>query len=386
MKKNAGKWYGRGWPGALPVVLAIILLMFGISYGGYRCSKDKGSQKEKILPAESYRDVYQKALERNTLSAIDTERQIIERLGKAGYAAVDYENQIDMVQAEKVREFCRKAESKEKGTVTVLVVLDNGGYIQYVLETEDGVVNVIQSSLNWEKGRPRQGAEEAYTAVDWDYSDKGYLFFEKYQPEGYDGPSGHTALRVEPLDEVCREFNRRYLLPVGYGRNNMFITDWQEAAWGELNFYDLYEIMYFMKYKTQGDFDFEDMDQIRNIPEQEFEEVFRTYFNIDGDTLKERMEYTEAGHTYAYRPRGLYERSATSYPIPEVTAYRENEDGTLTLTVDAVWWEKSLDRAFTHEVTIRPLAADGFQYVSNRILPSEQSSPPTWYTERRPLS
>lgn len=39
---------------------------------------------------------------------------------------------------------------------------------------------------------------------------------------GFDGPSGYTAVRVEPLDEICREFNRKYLRMVGYDQNNLW--------------------------------------------------------------------------------------------------------------------------------------------------------------------
>ena len=53
-----------------------------------------------------------------------------------------------------------------------------------------------------------------------------------------------TALRVEPLDEKCRELNRCYILPVSYGKNNMFLINWNENDFGELNFYDLYDIFY----------------------------------------------------------------------------------------------------------------------------------------------
>lgn len=68
-------------------------------------------------------------------------------------------------------------------------------------------------------------------------------------------------------------------------------------------------------------------------------------------------------------------------PYPEVTAYRENEDGTLTLVTDAVWAEENLDRAYSHEVTVRLLEDGQWQYVSNHILPSEENMIPA-YTAR----
>ena len=67
-------------------------------------------------------------------------------------------------------------------------------------------------------------------------------------------------------------------------------------------------------------------------------------------------------------------------PYPEVVSYIENQDGTITLEVNAVWPQKELDQAFCHSVTIRLLDKDRFQYVSNYVSRSEIEV--TWYTER----
>ena len=74
--------------------------------------------------------------------------------------------------------------------------------------------------------------------------------------------------------------------------------------------------------------------------------------------------------------------SDLNIPEPEVVAYEKNPDGTLRLTVNAVWAEKCLEQAFCHEVTVRPLEDGSFQYVSNRVLQSENNVEITWYTER----
>ena len=273
------------------VVLGLVFIILGIVFCLYRGAADKNMAHESLLPAECYREVYEEALKNGELSTLETEKEIMDCLGEAGYPAVDYDNQIDMVQPEKVEEFCRRVEGKEKGEVTVFVVLDNGGYVRYEMHTENGEVAIAESILTWQDGEPRQGTADEYAAYSWEYAEKGYLFFEKYQPEGYDGATGHTALRVKPLDETCRELNRKYILPIGYERNNMFIADWKEQGWGELNFYDLYEIMYQMKYKEQADFDFEDMKEIRRIPAGDFEKVFQTYFAVESSDLKDNMTY-----------------------------------------------------------------------------------------------
>ena len=36
----------------------------------------------------------------------------------------------------------------------------------------------------------------------------------------------------------------KYLAPISFEQNNMFIVDWSEDDFGELNFYDMYDILY----------------------------------------------------------------------------------------------------------------------------------------------
>ena len=55
--------------------------------------------------------------------------------------------------------------------------------------------------------------------------------------------------------------------------------------------------------------------------------------------------------------------------VPEVTDIRKNEDGTVTLTVDAVCdTVLCSDAVITHELTIRFSEDGAFQYLSNKIL------------------
>ena len=270
--------------------------------------------------------------------------------------------------------------------------------MRYDLKASKGDIEVARSSLKWEDGEPRAAYFTEYSAYTWDYTEKGYLFFEEYHPSGYDGPSGHTAIRVKPLDEECRKWNRECLEPIGYEGNNMFISDWSEEDFQNLNFDDLYERMYLMSYGEQIPFDFDYGRVEYEVAEDSLEAVFQKYFKIDSQMLREKMTYYSEDGTYHYRARCLYDcGTGTEAPSPEVTAYRANEDGTVTLTVEAVWAKKNMDCAFSHEVTVRLTEGkkdvqeektDGnkagrqIQYVSNRVLPTETNVEPIWYCER----
>ena len=286
-----------------------------------------------------------------------------------------------MQNPDKVRTFARKVEEKKKAGVSLFIVNDGGGFTRYDLKTADGNVDVVKSSLYWEGDTPKSDYKEEYRTKTWVCDEEGYLFFERNNLTG--AGSGRVAVRLQPVDDTCRELNRKYLMPAGYHQNNMFTTDWNEDDYGNLNLYDLYEKLYMMKTGEETPYEFAFTGRTYEVPEEEFEAVFLDFFQIDSQMIRQRTTYHEGTHTYQYRPRGLYDKGTTpDVPFPEVVSYEENGDGTLKLTVNAVWPKKSLERAFRHEVVVRPLNGDGYQYVSNHVVPSDDNVEPEWYMER----
>ena len=175
---------------------------------------------EKII--ECCLDIYEKAADEKRDVDLEMTRSIINQLGKNGYSAVDSKNQIDMTEADKVVQFCKMVEAREESHITIIEVDYLGGLIKYDLQTKDGNVDVTRNYYRYDNGKMRRESTGSYQANRWEY----------------------TALRVQPLDETCRELNREYLLPISYKRNNMFLVDWSEDDFGELNFYDMYDILY----------------------------------------------------------------------------------------------------------------------------------------------
>ena len=55
--------------------------------------------------------------EKSELNTLKVKRKIINCLEEKGYAAVDCDNQIDMVNREKVEDFCKVAEKEEQAAV-----------------------------------------------------------------------------------------------------------------------------------------------------------------------------------------------------------------------------------------------------------------------------
>lgn len=195
-------------------------------------------------------ELYEKATEKNKIADLEIIRSIVNQFGENGYPAVDSRNQIDMTEAEQVEWFCEMVDTQEEAEITIIEVSYLGGYVKYDLETKDGNVDVVKSYYKYENGNMKREVTGSYQAKYWNYTEDGYLMFSGvwFSEELYvltlSGAEEHTALRVQPLDETYRELSRKYLLPIGFEQNNMFIVDWSEDDYGDLNFYDMYALLY----------------------------------------------------------------------------------------------------------------------------------------------
>lgn len=318
---------------------------------------------------------------------------MVHKLGAHGYPAVDRGNQVDMENTEQVLRFCEKIDKKKEDKLTVLVVetetLDF--FTIYQLSTKMGAVEVCKAVYQYNSDCFEKKGEARFPVDLWQQTKEGYLIFtgSHYSEESFvltmsDVPEV-IAWRVEPLDIRCREMNRRYILPVGYSRNNLFVCDWSEEEYRNLDFYDLFDRFYPMVYGQTVPYVMDEeinVGAVYQIPEAEFERVVMLRFSIDRETLHTVTRYLPESKAYDYRPRGFHEVEYSSIPYPEVVDYTENVDGTVTLTVNAVYPEEATSKAFTHQVVIRPVGQDGFQYVSNEMLPSEDDLGTGWHTDR----
>ena len=341
--------------------------------------------------AAIYRDIYDEAVETNTLSSLETLRRIVARLGENGYVAVDSENQVDMAGAEQVIEFCKAVDEKKSAMLTIIVIKDFG-FRKFDLKTEDGNVNIVRGYYQYDQdGCLQNRSTVSYPADIWQYTEEGYILFEGsyFSDENYvltlsDTPE-HTALRVLPLDEKCRELNRKYILPVGYEQNNIFLTDWNEEDIGELDFYDIFDNFYPILHGQSVPYVADEslaVGAVYQIPEEIFENVIMTHFNVNKEALRRETTYNPEKAAYEYRPRGFYEVEYPDIPYPEVVSYTENQDGTITLIVNAVYPNGNTSMAYSHKTVIRPLEEDCFQYVSNQMMNLIDEHDIWWHSNR----
>jgi hypothetical protein len=128
------------------MILIVLIVFTGCGQNRITEKEEKKETVESEMNAEvkktaqTFRSVYMK--EKSELNTLKVKRKIINCLEEKGYAAVDCDNQIDMVNREKVEEFCKAAEKEEQAAVDIVVVFDEGEIIQYHLESMNGKINV----------------------------------------------------------------------------------------------------------------------------------------------------------------------------------------------------------------------------------------------------
>ena len=181
----------------------------------YLSAENDSADAERI--EEILSDIYEEAADANTLGSLDITRRMVIRLGENGYVAVDSGNQVDMTQAEQALGFCRAVDEKETAELTIIVIMGMG-IRKFDLKTEDGNVNIVRGYYQYDQnGCLKNRSAVSYPADFWQYSEEGYLIYEGscFSVEGYiltlSATREHTMLRILPLDEKCREYNRKYV-------------------------------------------------------------------------------------------------------------------------------------------------------------------------------
>lgn len=314
-----------------------------------------------------------------------TVKQIVKNLGESGYIAIDSENKVNMTCADKLQEFINKQKTSEPASVQVIQVSYNNGFSLYHMTTNESIVNVKQTYYKFANNHLVESKKSEFEADYFTFTEEGYLMIEGFwhSPEKYvlslSAEEEHIALRVFPLEEKYRELCNKYISPVSYGLNNMFLTDWNHKDFSKLDFYDIFEKFYMETYETSFPYIMnEDLSigEEYEIPANEFEKVVMQHIQITKQELHSLLRYSKEMDCYIFRPRGFYEYDYADIPYPEVVSYKKNEDGSITLLVNAVYPNENTSKLFSHMVTIKENNGKTY-YLSNQIV--ENQEPNLWW-------
>lgn len=294
-----------------------------------------------------------------------------ERIAEAGDCVTTYGHYVDMENHEKFEDFLERAAKGESGG-EILYKITRDGMINRQKYRYDGENMYVTSAVV----SPQSGREPELTYLncsrieEWRLTEKGWFCYRlcvPEYPEVTEVVDGSCMVRVTPMTDENREMSERCVFGVAYKGNNLFCCDWDAAHMEKLDYNGLYEYLYGMKYGEA----FPAEESRDGIPGEAFENLMAEYLPVTEEELRSYAVYDAENHTYAWEMQE-YSNDAPVFfsgSVPEVTGIRANEDGTVTLTVDAVC-EMLLcdDAAITHEVTVKFREDGSFQYLGNRVL------------------
>lgn len=322
------------------------------------------------LISDIYRDA-DKGTASNVVLMDETILEMQKKVMKTGCpvaASVAYSN---LGNYESVDDFLEECMDGKSGSVVVYKIHNDGGIgrMKFVFDGTD--MYVIGTTGVWNDNNKPGISYISHTRVkEWKYTDKGWFCYElcvPEYPEVTEMVDGSCLIRVKPMTEEQREMSERCVLGLGYQGNNLLCSNWDIDHMEALDYNGMYEYLYAMKYQEK----FNSEDYLNGIPKEEFEKLIMEYLPVTAGQIQEYAVFDEKSRTYIWVRLGCSNYAPTFFgtSLPEVTDIKENEDGTVTLTVDAVCDMVICDDAvITHELTVR-FAEDGsFRYLGNEIL------------------
>lgn len=338
--------------------------------------EQKQLQSTVLSAAESVKEIYKDVIIADDekyssgVSGLTSEQQkaVVEQLGAEGMVSVG-EN-VNMQNPEQIEAFYEDYLNGKDSTVTVFEVQQEGviGAVTFIYREER--LQTYYTGIRWrEDGMPEIQITMISDVAEIKLTEKGYFIYR------YEEIMEHAGLReywrIKPLSQECRELTEKYISGLSYVNYNMLVKNWDSSNVEDIlmpcMFEDIYRIDTGENLKAEEG----------KIPAEEFERIMTAYFPVSAEQLRENCGYDRDSDSYEYAR--IY---ASPYPpFGEVVGYAENEDGTLALTVDAVWPDYNSDFAFQNTVVVQPLEDGTFRYLSNSVREKELDLPPIAETE-----
>lgn len=337
-------------------------------------SEREEAEKEGQVVMKLIEDIYINADKGDALNVTVSDATVMQMIGKIekdGYAVTTNETYFNMRNYEQIDSFLKDSLEGDMGTIVLYEVHSDGGIgrDKYIFDGTD--MYVVASKYSWNDEDDAVLTYISYTRIkEWKYTEKGWFCYELCVPEFPEVSEmvdGSRLIRVQPMTKENREFSKKYVIGLGYQGNNLLCSNWDISQLDKLDYNGMFEYLYSMKYQKK----YNSEDYPDGIPKNEFESLIMEYIPITKEQIREYAVFDEEKQTYVWVRLGCFNYAPTFFgtSVPEVTNIKENEDGTITLTVDAVC-EMILcdDAVITHELTVR-FAEDGsYQYLGNEIL------------------
>ncbi|MBE5947181.1 MAG: hypothetical protein E7259_09655 [Lachnospiraceae bacterium] len=321
-----------------------------------------------------YFDIYvsaDKGMISNVVLDDETVLKIQEKVAEVGCSVTTVVTYSNMENYEMVGSFLKECMEGKTGSAIIYEVLDDGGLgrMKFIFDGTD--MYVLSARGTWNAGNTPIISYISYTRLrEWKYTDKGWFCYELCVPEPPEVSEimdGSCLIRVKPMTEEQREMSERCVMKLGYQGQNILCSNWNTENMSKLDYNGMFEYLYGMKYEEKVISE----NYTNGIPKEEFESLIMEYFPITTEQIREYAAFNEENQTYFWTELGCSNYTPTFFgtSLPEVIDIKENDDGTVTLTVEAVCGMVICDDAvITHELTVRFDQDGSFQYLGNEIL------------------
>ena len=294
-----------------------------------------------------------------------------DRIKEKGYPVTTMKAYAAMENYKRVEAFLKNCQDEKAGSVVLYELHSDGGIgrDKFIFDGKD--MYLISACATWNSNDTYGMSYISYARIkEWKYTEKGWFGYELCVPEPPEVTEivdGSCLVRIKPMTKEQREMSEKCVQGLGYQGNNLLCSNWDAEHMEKLDYNGMYEYLFAMKYHKA--FDAEDYPN--GIPKEKFENLIMEYLPVTAEQIREYAVFDEKNQTYYWARLGCFNYAPTFFgtSLPEVIDIKENEDGTITLTVEAVCDMVICDDAvITHELTVR-FAEDGsFQYLGNEIL------------------
>lgn len=294
-----------------------------------------------------------------------------DRIKEKRYPVTTMKAYAAMENYKRVEAFLKNCQDEKAGSVVLYELHSDGGIgrDKFIFDGKD--MYLISACATWNSNDTYGMSYISYARIkEWKYTEKGWFGYELCVPEPPEVTEivdGSCLVRIKPMTKEQREMSEKCVQGLGYQGNNLLCSNWDADHMEKLDYNGMYEYLFAMKYHKA--FDAEDYPN--GIPKEEFENLIMEYLPVTAEQIREYAVFDEKNQTYYWARLGCFNYAPTFFgtSLPEVIDIKENEDGTITLTVEAVCDMVICDDAvITHELTVR-FAEDGsFQYLGNEIL------------------
>ena len=352
---------------------------YAVQERGYDLPVDEVVKEEAIEDCKNVmnqmKDIYQKA-DKGTSSNIVVSETVMEEmqevLKEKNVPVITSAPYSNMANYSKIEEFLFKAEQDLQGDIVLYRINRDGGIDRLKFNYDGTDMYLLTAKAAWGMNDNPSIVYVSYTRIEeWKYTEKGWfgytLCVPKY-PEVSEAVDGSSMIRIRPLSDECREVSKKCVYLLGYQGNNLLCSDWDRSDMEGLDYNGLYEYLYRMKYGERYEFS----GNTGGIPAEEFENLIMEFLPVTADQIKRWAVFDSEHQSYAWEPLvGGSNFTPTNFTksLPEVVEIKEDEDGCMTLVINAVCDRFICDDAvITSELTVKFNEDSTFKYMGNKIL------------------